>query len=133
MQSALVSRTFTPSTAVMLALVLTLAACSSKQPNKVLNSGSGGITIEYDTRYPTMAGVDADEHCAKFGKVAKRVETKSADTMERVSHRHAAVAVFACENPGGAGRSPRDPLAVAEKVNLPLDNSSETANARSRR
>jgi len=76
MQSALVSRTFTPSTAVMLALVLTLAACSSKQPNKVLNSGSGGITIEYDTRYPTMAGVDADEHCAKFGKVAKRVETK---------------------------------------------------------
>ncbi len=103
MPSALVSRAFAPSTVVLLALVLTLAACSSRQENKVLNSGSGGISIEYDTRYPTMADVDADEHCAKHGKLAKRVETKSASSMEKVTHQHAAVAVFACESPGGAG------------------------------
>ena len=89
-------RVFAMSACMVSAILLTLAGCSSRQDNKVINSGPDGITMEYDTRYPTMAGVDADEHCAKYGKLAKRVETEKAGTMERVTHEHAAVGVFEC-------------------------------------
>jgi hypothetical protein len=80
-----------------LIVALALAGCSSKEKSQVINSGPGGITIQYDTRYPTMTGVDADEHCAKFGKVAVRVETKKVSSMESVTEPYAAQAVYACE------------------------------------
>ena len=96
MQSTPSSRVFAMSALIVSAILLTLAGCSFRQDNKVINSGPDGITIEYDNRYPTMVGVDADEHCAKYGQLAKRVETEKANTMERVTHEHAAVGVFAC-------------------------------------
>jgi len=98
MKSVALSRVFAFSAAAVLATTLTLAGCSPRQENKVINSSPEGITIEYDTRYPTMAGVDADEHCAKFGKLAKRAETEKANTMERVTHPDAALGVFECVN-----------------------------------
>lgn len=98
MKSAPSCRAFAFSAVVVLATTLTVAGCSLRQENKVINSGADGITIEYDTRYPTMAGVDADEHCAKFGKLARRVDTKKASSMERVSRSHAAVGIFECVN-----------------------------------
>ena len=100
MQSAPLSRAFALLAVVVLASAVTVAGCSLRQKNEVINASPDGITIEHDTRYPTMAGVDADEHCAKFGKLAKRVETNKANAMERVSHPHAAQAVFACVSPG---------------------------------
>jgi hypothetical protein len=82
---------------VLLAAGASLAACSSKEKSKVINSGPDGITIQYDSRYSTMAGVDADEHCAKFGKRAVRVETKAPSTADKITEPYAAQGVFACE------------------------------------
>ena len=97
MPSAPSFRMFALSSVVGFATLLALAGCSSKEKNKVVNSGSDGITIQYDTRYPTMAGVDADEHCAKYGKLAVRVETIRANSLGSVTHPYAARGVFACE------------------------------------
>ena len=96
MQSAPSSRPFAVSSAVAFATMVALAGCSSKEMNVIVDSSPDGITIQYDTRYPTMAGVDADEHCAKYGKSAVRTETRKLSTMEEVADPYGAVGVFEC-------------------------------------
>ncbi len=91
-----VSRAFAVAAVVVAVMSLALAGCSLRQKNQVLNEGPDGITIRYDSRFPTMAGVDADEHCAKFGKMAKRVETTKPSSPDTITHPHAAQGVFEC-------------------------------------
>ncbi len=96
MQSAPPSRVFAVSSVVVFATMLALAGCSSKEESVIVDSSPDGITIQYDSRYPTMAGVDADEHCGKYGKSAVRTETKKPSTMEEVADPYGAVGVFEC-------------------------------------
>lgn len=93
------ARAFTLFAAIGFAVSLPLAGCTTRQKIEVVNEGPDGITLLYDSRYPTMAGVDADEHCAKFGKLAQRVETKEPSSADTITHRHAAEAVYACVEP----------------------------------
>jgi len=59
----------------------------------IINQQPNGITLRYDAGYPTMAGVEADEHCAKYGKSAVLAESRKDDS---ITHRHAAIGVYDC-------------------------------------
>ena len=96
MQSPPSFRALAVSSVVVFVTTLALAGCSSKEKNVIVDSSPDGITIQYDTRYSTMAGVDADEHCAKYGKLAVRTETRKLSTMEEVADPYGAVGVFEC-------------------------------------
>lgn len=74
-------------------LVVTLAACSGKEETVVLDQRPEGITIRYDSRYSTMSGVIADEHCAKYGKSAVLANSREDESIVRP---HAAIGVFDC-------------------------------------
>ena len=56
-----------------------LAACSSSNTtSRVLDSQPGGITLRYPLGDVQAAGIQADEHCAHYGKVSTLIKDKSA-------------------------------------------------------
>lgn len=56
-----------------------LAACSgSSNTSRVLDSQPGGITLLYPPSEVQAAGIQADEHCAQYGKVSMLIKDKSA-------------------------------------------------------
>lgn len=64
---------------MLLACALTLfVACSGSDPSRVVDSQPGGITLLYPSRDVQAAGVQADEHCAHYGKVSMLIKDKSA-------------------------------------------------------
>lgn len=64
---------------LLLACALTLfAACSGSDHSRVVDSQPGGITLLYPPSDVQAAGVQADEHCAHYGKVSMLIKEKSA-------------------------------------------------------
>ena len=56
-----------------------LAACSSSSnTSRVVDAQPGGITLRYPPSDVQAAGVQADEHCAHYGKVSMLIKEKSA-------------------------------------------------------
>lgn len=64
---------------LLLACALNLfAACSGSDHSRVVDSEPGGITLLYPPSDVQAAGVQADEHCAHYGKVSMLIKDKSA-------------------------------------------------------
>lgn len=82
------------------AVALTLAACGSSTL-KVVNSEPAGITLAASPNEAEAAGVQADEHCAHYGKVANLLKQQSPKGMEAVETPGATLFVFACVPAGG--------------------------------
>lgn len=84
-------------TGLLLASALSLlAACSgSSNTSRVLDSQPGGITLLYPPSDVQAAGVQADEHCALYGKVSMLIKEKSAGFDAPGS----ATMYFACVDP----------------------------------
>jgi hypothetical protein len=78
---------------LLCALAPVVAACSSKEKTEIINQTPEGITLRYDSQYSTMSGVDADEHCAKYGKRAVLADSKKDESIIRP---HAEISVFDC-------------------------------------
>lgn len=74
-------------------LALVVAACASTDEVVIIDQQPDGITLRYDDRYPTMAGVEADEHCFKYGKYAVLAKKKHDDS---ITDPHTATSVFDC-------------------------------------
>ncbi len=80
----------------VLAVALAVAGCTSKEKNVIIDPQPEGITIQHDSRYGSMAGVEADEHCAKYGKTAVFDRTIKPDDGTLLVHPNATQSVFDC-------------------------------------
>jgi hypothetical protein len=69
MEGAMAGRSVLGHLGSALAIGTLLAACA------VRHASPEGITIEHDSKQPELAVVEADRHCAKYGKQAKLVQT----------------------------------------------------------
>jgi hypothetical protein len=76
--------------------VLIIAGCSSKEKSVIIDPQPDGITIQHDSRYGSMAAVEADEHCAKYGKVAVFARTIKPDDETLLMKPYATQSVFDC-------------------------------------
>ena len=81
---------------MVLAAVLIVVGCTSKEKSVIIDPQPDGITIQHDSRYGTMAGVEADEHCAKYGKTAVFDRTIKPDEGTLLLHPEATQSVFDC-------------------------------------
>lgn len=81
---------------MVLGVALLVAGCTSKEQYVIIDPQPQGITIQHDSRYGSMAGVDADEHCAKYGKVAAFDRTIKPGEATLLLHPHATQTVFDC-------------------------------------
>ena len=88
--------------AMVLASVSIIAGCSSKEKSVIIDPQPDGITIQHDSRYGSMAGVEADEHCAKYGKVAVFDRTIKPDEGTLLMDPYATQSVFDCVAPKAA-------------------------------
>ena len=84
---------------MVLAAVLIVAGCSSKEKSVIIDPQPDGITIQHDSMYGSMAGVEADEHCAKYGKTAVFDRTIKPDEGTLLMHPDAIQSVFDCVDP----------------------------------
>ena len=84
---------------MVLASVLIIAGCSSKEKNVIIDAQPDGTTIQHDSRYGSMAGVEADEHCAKYGKIAVFDRTIKPDDGTLLMKPYATQSVFDCVAP----------------------------------
>jgi len=74
-------------------LALVVVACASTDEVVIIDQKPNGITLRADDRYPTMAGVEADEHCAKYGKFAVLAKKKHEDPL---THPYTTTSVYDC-------------------------------------
>ena len=84
---------------MVLAAVLIVVGCTSKEKSVIIDPQPDGITIQHDSRYGTMAGVEADEHCAKYGKTAVFDRTIKPDDGTLLMEPYAIQSVFDCVAP----------------------------------
>jgi hypothetical protein len=83
---------------MVLLSVLIIAGCSSVEKNVIIDPQPEGVTIQHDSRYGSMAAVDADEHCAKYGKIAVFDRTIRPDDATLLRYPNATQSVFDCVN-----------------------------------
>jgi hypothetical protein len=67
-----------------------LAACA------VRHASPEGITIEHDSKQPELAVVEADRHCAKYGKKAELVKTTAEAPSASLFYLSSSLSVFDC-------------------------------------
>ena len=79
-----------------LASALVIAGCATKESYLIIDPQPDGITIQHDSRYGTMAGVDADKHCAKYGKRAVFAGTIRPDDATLLRFPDATQTVYDC-------------------------------------
>jgi hypothetical protein len=73
---------------VMLGMLL--AACA------VRHASSEGITIEHDAKQPELAVIDAERHCAQYGKKAVLVKTTPEAPSASLFYLSSSLSVFDC-------------------------------------
>ena len=83
---------------LVLASALVIAGCASKESYLIIDPQPEGVTIQHDSRYGSMAAVDADEHCAKYGKIAVFNRTIRPDDATLLRYPNATQTVFDCVN-----------------------------------
>jgi len=81
---------------MVLVAVSVIAGCTSKEKSVIIDPQPDGITIQHDSRYGSMAGVEADEHCAKYGKVAVFARTIKPGEGTVLTEPYATQSVFDC-------------------------------------
>jgi hypothetical protein len=81
---------------MVLGVALVIAGCTSKEKSVIIDPQPDGITIQHDSRYGSMAGVEADEHCAKYGKVAVFARTIKPGEGTVLTEPYATQSVFDC-------------------------------------
>ncbi len=81
---------------MVLGAALVITGCSSKEKNVIIDPQPEGITIQHDSRYGSMAGVEADEHCAKYGKTAVFDRTMKSGSGTLLAHPNSTQSVFDC-------------------------------------
>ena len=69
---------------------LLLAACA------VRHASPEGITIEHDAKQPELAVIEADRHCAKYGKKAVLVKTTAEAPSASLFYLSSSLSVFDC-------------------------------------
>ncbi|MGH6895447.1 MAG: hypothetical protein ACREJ5_02705 [Geminicoccaceae bacterium] len=72
------------------AIGLLLSACA------VRHASPEGITIEHDTLQPELAVVDAERHCARYGKKAVLVKTTAEAPSASLFYLSSSLSVFDC-------------------------------------
>lgn len=84
-----------------------LAGCSSDSSSgpEVLNAQPDGITLRDNRNDMEVAGITADEHCAKYGKVAHLLSQRQPKGIASFEYAGTAEFVFACVYPGAEGPS----------------------------
>lgn len=76
--------------AVLLGVVLWLAGCA------VRHESPDGITIEHDALQPELATVEANEHCAKYGKKAVLVATSPPAPSRSLLYLDSSLSMYNC-------------------------------------
>lgn len=76
--------------AILLGGVLWIAGCA------VRHESPDGITIEHDAFQPELAAVDAQEHCAKYGKKAVLVNTSPPAPSASLLYLNSSLSMFDC-------------------------------------
>jgi hypothetical protein len=76
--------------AFMATIGLLLSACA------IRHASPDGITIEHDTLQPELAVVDAERHCAKYGKKAVLVTTTPEAPSASLFYLNSSLSVFDC-------------------------------------
>jgi hypothetical protein len=76
--------------AVAATTLLLVSACA------VRHASPEGITIEHDARQPELAVVDAERHCAKYGKKAVLVKTTAEAPSASLFYLSSSLSVFDC-------------------------------------
>jgi hypothetical protein len=71
-------------------LGLLLAGCA------VRHASPEGITIEHDAKQPELAVIEADRHCAKYGKKAVLVKTTAEAPSASLFYLSSSLSVFDC-------------------------------------
>jgi hypothetical protein len=90
MESAAPHRQPVRSLAIAAAIGLLLSACA------VRHASPEGITIEHDTLQPELAAIDAERHCAKYGKKAVLVRTTAEAPSASLFYLSSSLSVFDC-------------------------------------
>jgi hypothetical protein len=75
---------------VLLGAGLLLAACAVRQESP------NGITIEHDAHQPELAAVDAEEHCAKYGKKPVLVGTSQPAPSSSLMYLESSISIYDC-------------------------------------
>jgi hypothetical protein len=75
---------------VLLGVAFWLAGCA------VRHESPDGITIEHDAYQPELAAVDAQEHCAKYGKKAVLVKTSPPAPSRSLLYLNSSLSMFDC-------------------------------------
>jgi hypothetical protein len=73
-----------------LMLGLLLAACA------VRHASPEGITIEHDAKQPELAVIEADRHCARYGKKAVLAKTTPEAPSASLFYLSSSLSVFDC-------------------------------------
>jgi hypothetical protein len=76
--------------AVLLGLALWLAGCA------VRHESPDGITIEHDAYQPELAAVEAQEHCAQYGKKAVLVNTSPPAPSRSLLYLNSSLSMYDC-------------------------------------
>jgi hypothetical protein len=74
----------------MAVTTLLLAACA------VRHASPEGITIEHDAKQPELAVIEADRHCAKYGKKAVLIKTTPEAPSASLFYLSSSLSVFDC-------------------------------------
>jgi hypothetical protein len=76
--------------AVVVGLVLGLVGCA------VRHASPDGITIEHDAYQPELAAVEAEEHCAQYGKKAVLVKTSAPAPSTSLLYLNSSLSMYEC-------------------------------------
>jgi len=62
----------------------------------VRHASPDGITIEHDAYQPELAGVEAEEHCAQYGKKAVLVKTSAPAPSSSLLYLNSSLSMYDC-------------------------------------
>jgi hypothetical protein len=74
----------------LLAIMALITACA------VRHAGPEGITIEHDAKQPELAAIEAERHCASYGKKAVLVTTTPEAPSASLFYLSSSLSVFDC-------------------------------------
>jgi hypothetical protein len=74
----------------LLAIGILVAACA------VRHAGPDGITIEHDSKHPELAAIEAERHCATYGKKAMLLTTTPEAPSASLFYLSSSLSVFDC-------------------------------------
>jgi hypothetical protein len=83
-------RAFYPYCGAGLMIGVLLAACA------VRHASPEGITIEHDAKQPELAVIEAERHCAKYGKKAVLAKTTPEAPSASLFYLSSSLSVFDC-------------------------------------